>query len=613
VLSFTFLFLLSAAAAPAAASGGPGDAGSSGDAGAPGAPVETAQPAGALPGIDVSHHQGVIDWAQVAGSGQRFAIAKATEGRTFVDPNYAFNKTGAEGSGLVFGAYHFARPDDTPNDAIIEADHFVDVAQLEAGNLIPVLDIERTGGLSQAQVTQWILTWLSRVTERLGVRPMVYTSPNGWETRTGDTTAVADGGYTVLWVAHWRVSAPRVPAENWSGNGWTFWQYGNCGSVPGIDGCVDVDWYETSSFDPVTIPAPDATPPSAVFALPATLADPVTVTFSEVVRQVTPDNTFVWIPSTGTYPEIALTCRSGRGADVDCVSGNVRTALVQPLESLVLGETYEAVLNPAVAPVLVVDRSGNPAPTSTQGFATPTEVEQDSSAISYAWRTVSKTSAYGGSYTVEHRAGATASFGFSGTSITWYTATGPAQGKAAVRIDGSSRGTFDQYASHAGFRVARTFDGLDPGAHTITVRVLGRGRASATDTQVVVDAFRAGGELVANPQLLASWGSVDSAQASGGSISSSDLARSSAELTFRGTAVDWYTYRGPDQGRAVVYLDGLLVRTVDNYAPGPTFDVVRSITGLADGVHTLRIVVLGQARPAATGTLVSVDRFAVVP
>ena len=612
VLSFTFLFLLSAAV-PAVASGGPGDAGSSGDAGAPGAPVETAQPAGALPGIDVSHHQGVIDWSQVAGSGQRFAIAKATEGRTFVDPNYAFNKAGAEVSGLVFGAYHFARPDDTPNDAIIEADHFVDVAQLEPGNLIPVLDIERTGGLSQAQLTQWILTWLSRVTERLGVRPMVYTSPNGWEARTGNTTAVADAGYTVLWVAHWGVTAPTVPAENWSGNGWTFWQYGNCGTVPGIGGCVDVDWYETGSFDPVTIPAPDVTPPSAAFALPTTLAEPVTVTFSEVVHQVTPDNTFVWIPSIGAYLEIALTCRSGKGTQVDCGSGNVRTALVQPLETLVLGETYEAVLNPAIAPVLVVDRSGNPAPTTTQGFATPTEVEQESSAISYTWRTVSKASAHGGSYAVEHRAGATASFAFSGTSVTWYTATGPAQGKAAVWIDGSSRGVFDQYASHADFKVARTLDGLGPGAHTISVRVLGRARSSATDTQVVVDAFRAGGQLVANPQPVETWGSIDAAQASDGRISSSDLARSSAELTFRGTGVDWYTYRGRDQGRAGIYVDGLLVRTVDNYAPAPTFDVVRSITGLADGVHTLRIVVLGQARPAATGTLVSVDRFAVVP
>jgi hypothetical protein len=291
----------------------------------------------------------------------------------------------------------------------------------------------------------------------------------------------------------------------------------------------------------------------------------------------------------------------------------VRRAFVQPLEPLVLGETYEAVVNPAVAPVLVVDRSSNPAPTTTQGFATPTQVEDDGSAVSYAWRTVSKASAHGGSYAVEHLAGATASFEFSGTSVTWYTATGPAQGKAAVSIDGTSRGTFDQYATRAGFKVARTFDGLEPGLHTITVRVLGRGRASATDTYVAVDAFRTGGQLVANPDLRATWGVVEKGQASGGSVGSSDLARSSAKVTFRGTGIDWFAYRGPDQGRAEVYLDGLLVGTVDNYAASPAFGVARSFTGLADDVHTFRIVVLGDARPAADGALVSIDRLAIVP
>ena len=66
---------------------------------------------------------------------------------------YAVNKAGSALSGVVFGAYHFARPDGTANDAVIEADHFVDVAQLVPGDLIPVLDIERTGDLSQAQLT----------------------------------------------------------------------------------------------------------------------------------------------------------------------------------------------------------------------------------------------------------------------------------------------------------------------------------------------------------------------------------------------------------------------------------------------------------------------------
>ena len=431
-------------------------------------PLVAAIPAGALPGIDVSHHQGPIDWSQVAAAGTRFAFAKATEGRNYIDPQYATNKAGAALSGVAFGAYHFARPDRTANDAVLEADHFVDVSQLEPGDLVPVLDIERNEDqMSQAEMTQWILTWLNRVNERVGVRPMVYTSPHGWATRTGDTTAVADAGYSLLWVAHWNVASPTVPGANWSGNGWTFWQYGNCGTVPGIVGCVDVDWYEGGPFDPVTIPAPDDVAPTATFALPATPAEPLSISFSEIVHQVTPENAYVWIPSTGTYPALELTCRSGKGADVDCVSGNVRRALVRPLGSFVLGETYEAVVNPAIAPVLVVDRSANPVATTTQGFATPTEVEEDSPAISYGWRTASNAGAKGGSYAVEHRAGATASFMFAGGSVTWFTAVGPNRGMAKVRIDGVAKGTFDQYAARPAFGVARSFDGLGPGEHSI--------------------------------------------------------------------------------------------------------------------------------------------------
>src|SRR5262245_4657981 len=306
----TLVLLLLLAPASAWAGVGDGVLGSTGDAGAPRA-LAVAQPSGAVPGIDVSHWQETIDWAQVAASGKRFAIAKATDGQSYVDPMYAINKAGAELNGLVFGAYHFARPDRTASDAVIEADHFVDVAQLEPGNLIPVLDIEKNPeNMSQAEITTWILTWLDRVTERLGVRPMVYTSPNGWLNRTGDTTAVVDAGYTVLWVAHWGVSEPTAPAGSWGGYGWTFWQYTSDGAVPGIQGRVDLDWYETSSFDPVTIPSADVVGPSASISLPTTFGDRIGVTFSEVVHNVTPHNTFVWAPVSGTYPKVDLTCRA---------------------------------------------------------------------------------------------------------------------------------------------------------------------------------------------------------------------------------------------------------------------------------------------------------------
>ena len=568
-----------------------------------------AQTAGTLPGIDVSHWQGTIDWTQVAASGVRFAIAKATDGREGVDPQYLTNKAGAVANGIAFTAYHFARPDDTALDAIVEADHFVDTAQLLPGNLIPALDLERTGGLTQTQLTTWILTWLGRVTERLGVRPMVYTSPNGWENRTGDTTAVAAAGYTVLWVAHWGVDAPRVPAQNWAGNGWTFWQYTSDGSVAGIEGRVDLDVFRGSSLDAVTIPSSDVTLPVATVEAPVGLTDPVTIRFSERVRQVTEGNVVMSAPATGSFVDLDLVCRSGSGV-VDCFNGSVRSVTGTPGAPLVAGESYAVVVNPAGVDPAIEDRAGNVVATVELPFGAPTDVEQDSAAL-YRWHTASNRRAFGASYAVEHLAGATATFAFSGRSVTWYTAEGPAQGKAAVRIDGRRVGTFDQYAPRPTYRVPRTFNRLARGPHTIAIRVLGTRSRGASGTEVVVDAFGVGRDLVRTPTLAQTWRTVDAPAASGDSVASADLARASATFAFRGTSVQWYTVRGPRQGRAAIYVDGVLARTVDNYASRPAFHVTRTVTGLVDGRHTLRVVVLGKSRPAADGTLVAIDRFVV--
>jgi GH25 family lysozyme M1 (1,4-beta-N-acetylmuramidase) len=209
-----------------------------------------------VPGVDVSHYQGTINWSQVAGAGVRFAIQKATEGQTYVDPTYSTRRTGAGQNGIEWGAYHFARPDTASGDAVAEADHFVDTALPSSGDIIPALDLEVTGGLSTTALRTWVSAWMGRVTTRVGVRPMIYTSPNFWKTYMGDTTAFADQGYRILWIAHWTSnSQPTVPAANWGGYGWTFWQWTSCWTVPGISGCVDGDRYRyTDNFAQVSIP-----------------------------------------------------------------------------------------------------------------------------------------------------------------------------------------------------------------------------------------------------------------------------------------------------------------------------------------------------------------------
>jgi GH25 family lysozyme M1 (1,4-beta-N-acetylmuramidase) len=221
-------------------------------------------------GVDVSHYQGVINWAQVAGASIRFTFAKATEGTTYVDATYPVNRAGAEGMGIRFGAYHFGRPEGSSaatiiGSAIAQADHLVDVAQPQAGELPPVLDLEVTGGLAPAALAQWAQAFLDEVKARTGVSGFVYSSPLFWKTKVGDTGSFALAGYR-LWIAHWTANAsPTLPATNWGGLGWTFWQYTDCAKIPGFVNCVDGDRFAGLDPGPIAIPPyPTGAPLSSV-------------------------------------------------------------------------------------------------------------------------------------------------------------------------------------------------------------------------------------------------------------------------------------------------------------------------------------------------------------
>jgi len=196
-----------------------------------------------LPGIDVSHYNGKPDWTKVKAAGTRFVIAKVTEATTFLDDHYANNKAQVEALGLAFTAYHFARPDTSAGDAVAEADWFVTNAHLTGKNLLPVLDLEDSGGLGVKKLTRWTQDWLNEVQAKLGVKAIIYTSTPFWKSFMGNTTWFASNGYP-LWIARWtNVAQLTLPAANWGGQGWTLWQYSNAGTVDGIATAIDQDRY----------------------------------------------------------------------------------------------------------------------------------------------------------------------------------------------------------------------------------------------------------------------------------------------------------------------------------------------------------------------------------
>lgn len=185
-------------------------------------------------GIDVSHYDGTIDWAAVAGAGIGFAFMKATEGTAFVDAQLAANWKGAGAHGLVRGAYHFFRPS---VDATAQADFFVATAGKPApGDLPLTLDLETDDGLPAAQVADAARTFLARVAADSGRTPIVYTSVRFFGTVLGSPSGF--DGYT-LWDAQWTSACPNVPSPPWSA--WTFWQYSATGTVAGISGSANVD------------------------------------------------------------------------------------------------------------------------------------------------------------------------------------------------------------------------------------------------------------------------------------------------------------------------------------------------------------------------------------
>ncbi|WP_294633503.1 glycoside hydrolase family 25 protein [uncultured Bacteroides sp.] len=184
-------------------------------------------------GIDISHHQGSVDWMQLISHKTsdfplHFVFMKATEGGDHSDDAFPFNFDQARRYGFIRGAYHFFSPKTDPNK---QADFFIRTVQLTAGDLPPVLDVENIGKSTPEDLKVAVKTWLDRIEEHYGVKPILYTSYK-FKTRYLNDSIFNAYPY---WIAHYYVDSVKYEGA------WRFWQHTDAGRVTGINEEVDLN------------------------------------------------------------------------------------------------------------------------------------------------------------------------------------------------------------------------------------------------------------------------------------------------------------------------------------------------------------------------------------
>ena len=194
-------------------------------------------------GIDISHHQGNIDWATLKDEAViderpiRFIMIKATEGANKIDENFKDNFYNAREYGFTRGAYHFYG---TRSTAKAQAQFFISQVKLEKGDLPPVLDVEhKPSNQTDEEFKQSVLEWLRIVEKHYGVPPIVYTY---YKFKLRYLSDSAFDAYP-YWIAHYYVD--KVEYEG----AWKFWQHTDAGRLPGIKGDVDFNIYNGSFYD----------------------------------------------------------------------------------------------------------------------------------------------------------------------------------------------------------------------------------------------------------------------------------------------------------------------------------------------------------------------------
>ena len=183
-------------------------------------------------GIDISHHQGEIDWEEfLVNKGFDtiidFVYSKATEGSDHVDTQFKRNREFLNLYGVQNGAYHYFNPKSAPRP---QAEHFLNNYQYRSIDLPPVLDVEDEG-FSDQDLIDKINIFCEEVKKATGVIPIIYTSLNFYETKF---RGKMEGKR--FWIAAYS----REP-EYMTDREVLHWQFSEEGRLPGFAEKVDLN------------------------------------------------------------------------------------------------------------------------------------------------------------------------------------------------------------------------------------------------------------------------------------------------------------------------------------------------------------------------------------
>lgn len=195
-------------------------------------------------GLDVSHHQGRIDWKKVSQSGQfSFVYIKATEGHDFSDDDFVKNWNEAKSNGLLVGAYHFFSIRSSGEE---QAKLFISTVPIDDKSLPPVIDIEIDTSQNPLKIRNEIKTLADKLEARYNKKPILYLTYD-----TYNAYVKEDFQDYNIWIRD-VFKPPYLKNRNW-----LVWQYSNRGRVQGIKSFVDINVLKGSRQDLIQLTKPN--------------------------------------------------------------------------------------------------------------------------------------------------------------------------------------------------------------------------------------------------------------------------------------------------------------------------------------------------------------------